>query len=399
MRSIMQPQAKSRQMQHPILPKTNLEEVSRQDFVRDFRLFLGGVLGPANKTVWEKSLGPAFVKDHGREPENADEVRAVMTKDHRYQIWSAMQRNSQERMWDSVIDAVERQLPDLIEKAKTTKSNVDGTLTLDPDLKIPNYMTDHDIHLQPGNYQADLTEDDVAAGAIYDRGIYIYSMGYMGGRLDTLGRSNVEMFKKLFPGLKPTRILDMGCAIGNGTLPWAEAFPDAEIHAIDIGPALLRYGHARAEGLGMKINFSQQNAERTNFEEGSFDVVTSHIMMHETYFDAVSNIFGESRRLLKPGGVMLHLDLPRFVDMKPVKAFLASWEAYNNGEDFAGDYRKMDIIDEAVKGGWQEDEVWIEQCDVIDEIASGYLVSNYVEPFLQWPTMAGVKGGRPEPTR
>ena len=255
-------------------------------------------------------------------------------------------------------------------------------------------MTDHDIHLQPGNYQADFTESDVAAGAIYDRGIFIYSMGFTGPRSDILGRSNVAMYKRLFPGKQPKRILDMGCAIGNNTVPWAEVFPDAEIHAIDIGPALLRYGHARSESLGLKIHFSQQNAEHTNFDDETFDLVTSHIMMHETSYDAVSNIFGESRRLLKLGGVMLHLDLTRFVDMKPVKAFLASWEAYNNGEDFAGDYRKMDIIAEAMKGGWQEDEVWIEQCDVIEEIANGYLFHKYVEPSLQRPALSGVKGVR-----
>ena len=95
---MIQPQAKSRQEPHPILLKMNHDELSGQDFVRDFRLFLGGVVGSANKTVWEKSLGPAFVKEHGREPINADEVREVMTKDPRYQIWSAMQRNSQEGM-------------------------------------------------------------------------------------------------------------------------------------------------------------------------------------------------------------------------------------------------------------------------------------------------------------
>ena len=185
---MIQPQARSQQEQHPILPKTTHDELSRQDFVRDFRLFLGRVLAPANMTIWDKSLGPAFLKHHGREPKNADEVREVMTKDPRYQIWSAMQRNSQEGMWDSVIDSVERQLPDLIEKANTTESNVGGTLSLDPDLKIPDYMTDHDIHLQPGNYQADFTENDVAAGAIYDRGIFIYSMGFIGPRSDILGR-------------------------------------------------------------------------------------------------------------------------------------------------------------------------------------------------------------------
>ena len=62
------------------------------------------------------------------------------------------------------------------------------------------------------------------------------------------------------------RILDMGAAIGNSTLVYCDAFPDAEIHAIDIGAPLLRYGYARATALGRSVHFSQQNAERTDFE-------------------------------------------------------------------------------------------------------------------------------------
>ena len=57
---------------------------------------------------------------------------------------------------------------------------------------------------------------------------------------------------------------------------------------------------------------------------------------------------------------MMHFDLPRFVDMKPVDAFLASWEARNAAEFFAGKYRVMDIIAEAQKVGWAEGEVFIE---------------------------------------
>ena len=34
---------------------------------------------------------------------------------------------------------------------------------------------------------------------------------------------------------------------------------------------MLRYGHARAEAMGATIHFSQQNAECTDFADGSFD--------------------------------------------------------------------------------------------------------------------------------
>ena len=59
------------------------------------------------------------------------------------------------------------------------------------------------------------------------------------------------------------------------------SYPNAEVHAIDIGAPLLRYAHARAEALGKKVHFSQQNAEHTHFPDGSFDLIVSHIFPHE----------------------------------------------------------------------------------------------------------------------
>ena len=53
------------------------------------------------------------------------------------------------------------------------------------------------------------------------------------------------------------------------------------------------------------MHFSQQNAESTDFESGSFDLVISHIMLHETSKSALVRIMKECRRLLRPGGVIV----------------------------------------------------------------------------------------------
>ena len=56
--------------------------------------------------------------------------------------------------------------------------------------------------------------------------------------------------------------------------------------------------------------FSQQNAERTSFDDESMDLVVSHIMLHETSHKAFNNILKESLRLLRPGGIMMHMEQP-----------------------------------------------------------------------------------------
>ncbi len=131
--------------------------------------------------------------------------------------------------------------------------------------------------------------------------------------------------------------------------------PDVEFHAIDVGAPVLRYGHAHAEALGAAVHFSQQNAEHTNFDDESFDMVMSHILLHETSRKAIQNLFDESYRLLKPGGIMMHMDLPQFQDDPPLERFLSAWEIHNNNELFYGQLREMDLIDVCKKVGFKDE--------------------------------------------
>jgi hypothetical protein len=249
---------------------------------------------PGTYAVYGARVEPAFRAKHGRPPQDQHEVRRIMEADPYYQFWSAMQRRSQELMWDSVIDTTERELPELIGRARKIAKKAKGTLQLDPNLVVPRYHTAADIHLQPGGYHSDFTADDVAMGAVYDYGIYIYLNGALGPTNNAMGLLLTGYVKEKFPAFRPAKILDMGCAIGNSTLEWKRAYPKAEVHGIDVGAPVLRYAHSRAEALGVPVHFSQQNAERTDYADGTFDLVLSHIMLHETSKSALVNIMRAS---------------------------------------------------------------------------------------------------------
>jgi SAM-dependent methyltransferase len=327
------------QYSHELLPEATHDELARQEFVKSFKYYLASHVSPDNKKVYEEHVRPAFEKKHGRPPKDRHEVRKEMVKDEHYQAWSSLLRTSQEMMWDSVRTSVQRQLGALIEKSKKLDGKggkAGGTLRLDPDLEVPKYHTAVDIHCMPGGYHTDLTADDVAAGAVYDRAVYIYAMGRMGPYNDDIGASQAAWLKAKFPDLKPKRILDMGCSVGHSTIPYKLIWPDAEVYGIDVGAPMVRYAHARAEALGMPIHFSQQNAEKTDFEDESFDLIVSHILVHETAGTAFRNIMKECNRLLKPGGVVAHSETPPYEGMDPYDAFLLDWDTYNNNEPFWG---------------------------------------------------------------
>ena len=375
------------QQTHAVLVNRLHDEQSRQDYYMDMRRHIASQVAPGNKIVYNAYEKDTYHKKVGKEPKDRHEVRKIMTKNRYYQMYSAMQRHTQEMTWDSVIDSVERDLPRLIENANNVSGKAGGTLSLDKNFKVPSYLTYYDIHLQPGAYHASYSDQDVSAGALYDRGTYLYTLGNIGPKMDFLGRTLVEYYKRSNPGKSPKRILDMGCTVGQSTTAWADAFPDAEIHAIDVGESLLRYAHARAEDLGYKIHFSQQNAESTNFQNHSFDLVLSHIIMHETSTKAVHNIFKESHRLLKTGGQMMHMDNPRLKELPPLESFLAEWEVYNNNERFGGTYREMDVAAEAVKAGFNMNKSKMEMVDV----HMPGKVMNYGTKGIQFPACIAEK--------
>ena len=345
------------QNRHSILPEPNHDELARQQFVRSFKEHLVAHVHPGNRLAYEHRVKPVFVEENGREPDNRFEIRDVMIRDPHYRMFSALLRTSQEMMWSASQQPVQRELTELAEKAKSAEGT-GGSLRLDPGLEIPRYHKAVDIHCQPGGYHTEVAEDDVAPGAVYDRAVFIYAMGQMGPDNADMGGSTVAWIKENYPDFEPARILDMGCAVGHSTVPYAQGWSDAEVHAIDVAAPMLRYAHARAESLGAKIHFSQQNAEQTDFADASFDLVVSHILLHETSEKAIRRVISECHRLLKPGGLMIHAETPPYKDLEAFDAFMLDWDTRNNNEPFWGRSHDIDYVELSRTAGFDPEKVF-----------------------------------------
>ena len=158
----------------------------------------------------------------------------------------------------------------------------------------------------------------------------------------------------------------MGCTVGMSTVRYGQAWPEAELHAVDVGAPVLRYAHARAESKGVAVHYSQQNAERTNFADNSFDLVVSTILAHETSNSAWQNILTECYRVLKPGGIMVHADLPQFMDIDTYSQFLFGNETRYNNEPFWSTFRAMDLKAAMEKAGFAPDRSFIDMAEMTD---------------------------------
>jgi ubiquinone/menaquinone biosynthesis C-methylase UbiE len=360
------------QARHAMLVTPDRDELARQDFVRSFKAYIQSGIVPGVHGAWQSEVKPGFVRANGREPKDRHEIRDIMVRHPLFQHYASMQRVSQELQWDTVLDSVERELPELIERARAAnKGRQLGSLTLDPALKPPRYVVGVDIHCMPGGYCGDGGGDDVAAGALYDRGVYLYALGMMGPYNDDIGGSAARFVRENFPQFKPRRILDLGCTVGHSTLPWVDAFPDAEVHAIDVGAPLLRYAHARAESLGKRVHFRQADATRTGYPDQHFDLVVSSILFHETSAKALPAIIRECRRLLTQGGMAVHGDLPPFWAMNEFNQFMFDCETYYNNEPYWGAMRMVDQIEASVQAGFARDKVEFKMAPSAYRAASG----------------------------
>jgi SAM-dependent methyltransferase len=95
-------------------------------------------------------------------------------------------------------------------------------------------------------------------------------------------------------------VLDVAAGTGNASIPAAKA--GAQVTASDLTPELLQAGRDRAESEGLTLQWTEADAERLPFEDGSFDVVISSIgvMFAPHHQDAADELV----RVCRPGGTI-----------------------------------------------------------------------------------------------
>lgn len=340
---------------HDLMVRAQHDDAARERYVLGLKREIARDLGPGNRTVYERRAKQAFHRTKGRTPETLSEVRGVMQREGVHQMWSALSRSAQEMMWESVQTTIGRDLARLESTARRLRQRNRklGSLMLDPMVRMPAYVGKIDIHLQPGGYELDEGGDDILAGALYERGGGLYSRGVGIGGHDSKAGALLAVIAERYPDFEPKRIIDLGCSAGGATVSYAEAFPGAKVYGIDIGAGMLRYAHARAESIGLAVHFEQMNACKTRFAEGDFDLVVSHNLFHEVSATEARAILRECHRLLSPGGVVAHLDVPaRGGDMSLFERFIADYQTLYNAEPCWRAYLDMDHRAELIRAGF-----------------------------------------------
>jgi ubiquinone/menaquinone biosynthesis C-methylase UbiE len=344
---------------HDVFPDARHDEIARFNFLTNMNIHLSQRILPGMRTAYDERAAKEFAKEHQHPPETRGEMRKAMNAEPYYQTWSSLRRNTMEMRQQAGRSMVLRQLDKLNAKAKAYNDGA-PTLQLDPSIEQPRYMSAVDIHCMPGSYHTALVEDDISAGANYDSGIFVTTSGMLGQYSDGGGRALADYLREEYPDFKPKRILDLGCTIGHNTVPLGQAFPDAEVVAIDTAAPVLRYAHARARSLGVdNITFRQANAEQLDYEDGSFDLIVTCMFLHELSSKALPAILGEVARLQAPGGLSIHIEQPQYTpEMDLFEQFMRDWDTYNNNEPFWGTMHDIDMYQVIADTGFNRDDIF-----------------------------------------
>jgi SAM-dependent methyltransferase len=302
----------------------------------DFLVSLGGSVGPSEAQLSQdiKNAGVTSADDLPDDPqERLDFMASVLANSHALHMrdlvfeWSAVQHGLIARQaFEDIRPAIEPRLRALAEGPTT--------ISAFPHFTPPDYFDGVWFHRTHGGWDGHEHQ-----GFIHAEMIQKPWLTALFGAFDTR-RAVLDNL----PGRDYRRIFEMGVSSGFHTLALADAFPEAEISGCDLSRAMLEHAQRQANERGLKWQLYLGPGEDTRLPGGSFDLVSSFIVLHELPAEVNVAFFAEAFRLLEPGGAVIMTDVPPYRAHDKLTAWRYDRSARYGGEPY---WREAGLVDTA----------------------------------------------------
>ena len=316
-----------------------------QDFVAGQEFLL------AVKKQWTTHMYPAL-KDKYADAGPEDDVATIaahMDTNTDYRLFAWFERHLQKMKYSGSygLAPYHRERQDALVDALLEPLTPDA-LQLDEQFEQPAYYTSVDIHQHPGGVWS-----EPVSGLIYERGARTTTPLLNKSHRDLHDRFTDSVLCDQRLTTEAPDILDLGCGFGKSTRPFWTALPGSHITAVDLAAPCLRVAASEAARDSRdNMVFRQADARHTGCADESVDLVTSTMLLHEMPDTARREMFAESWRVLRPGGIAVHLDF--WLLPTPFERFIMEGHSKRNNEpfmkalfdsDLPGDLRETGFVD------------------------------------------------------
>ncbi len=174
--------------------------------------------------------------------------------------------------------------------------------------------------------------------------------------IDRLWRANAMRSLKPYA---PQQMLDVATGTGDLAILAAQKLKPTHIVGVDLSPGMLAVGQEKVDKAGLNgvVSMACEDCMQLSFADNTFDAIT--VAFGVRNFERLAQGYEEMYRVLKPGGVLLVLELstPEHAPMKQLYQFYSATVIPFVGRLVSKDRSAYDYLNKSVKAVPQGEEM------------------------------------------